>query len=111
MAAINLTPVQVTFVNEVVRPQIERIILSLDELDAFILDYDNQQTPIAGASADTLNDGPGGTTARTDAPVLTVQNITNLRTFCGNMRSQVTAAQLNALVTLAVRDVRSIRRG
>ena len=107
--AINLNEVQRAYINEVVRPMIERLIRFRYELDAFVLDADNQQTPIPNV-ADTLNDGPGGTVPRSDAPTLQGTNVTQLRNFSANMRDQINAASQNALVALAVRDVQSIIR-
>lgn len=106
---INLNPVQRAYVNEVVRPMVERIIYFRDQLDAFLLEADNQQTPIPNV-ADTLNDGADGTTPRTDAPVLQGTHVTSLRTFAANMRDQISGAALNTLVALAVRDVETIIR-
>lgn len=40
-----LNPVQVKFVNEAVRPMVERVIFFRSQLDAFVQDFDNQQTP------------------------------------------------------------------
>lgn len=107
--AINLNEVQRAYINETVRPMIERIILFRDELDAFVLEADNQQTPIPNV-ADTLNDGTGGITPRTDAPTLQGTHVTQLRNFAAGMRDQISGAALNALVALSVRDVRTITR-
>src|SRR5687768_392321 len=101
-----LSEVQVKFVNEVVRPMIERVILfrsQLDafvldkiervilfrsQLDAFVLDFDNQQTPVP-TNATVMDDNSSGTAPRTDAPQLTGAQITSLRNFCAGMRDQI----------------------
>lgn len=106
---INLNPVQRTFVNETMRPMIERIIMIRDELDSYVLEADNQQTPIPNV-ADVLNDGNDGTTPRTDAPQLQGIHATQLRNFASTMRDQISGVALNTLITLAVRDVRTINR-
>lgn len=105
--AQNLNEVQVKFVNETVRPMIEDLIAMRYRLEAFVLDFDNQQTPIV-SDAQVLNDGAGGVTNRSDAPTLTGTNITQLRTFANNMLGQLSGASLNALIALAVRDVNTI---
>jgi len=104
MATQQLTEVQRTLVNEVVRPAIEYLIGVRYRLDALVTELDNQQSPIT-ASADILGDGAGGTAARTDAPALTGTNVAQLRTFVAGMRDQISGTALNALVALSVRDV------
>jgi|GEM_PF-5946634 len=106
---INLNNVQRTYVNEVARPMIERLIKFRYELDAFVLDTDNMQNPIANI-ADVLNDAEGGTSPRADAPTLQGNQITQLRNFAANMRDQINAATLNTLVSLSVRSVQDILR-
>lgn len=107
---INLNEVQRAYINETVRPMIERIIKMRDDLDAFVIEADNQQTPIPNV-ADTLGDGPNGTAARADAPVLQGTHVTQLRNFAAGMRDQINGAALNSLVALAVRDYSTITRG
>jgi hypothetical protein len=107
--AISLNPVQRAFVNETVRPMIERLIQFRYELDAFVLDYDNQQAPIP-TLADVLNDNADGTAPRTDAPELQGSQLLQLRNFAANMRDQISGAALNALVSLAVRDVLTVMK-
>ena len=107
--SINLNEVQRRYTNEVVRPMIESLIRFRYELDAFVLEADNQQYPIANVAED-LNDGDNGTIPRSDAPVLKANNITQLRNFASGMRDQINVASLNALVALAVRDVQNIVR-
>jgi hypothetical protein len=104
-----LNPVQVQYVNAVVRPMIERLILFRSELDAFVLDYDNQQTPLPTTAA-VLDDNAAGTAPRTDAPTLTGAQVAQLRTFCAGMRDQISATALNTLVQTAVRSVEAILR-
>ena len=106
-----LNPVQVAFVREVVRPLVERIILHCNQLDAFIADYDNQQTPIPNSGSTPLDDNNDGTAPRIDAPQLTGDQIGALRTFVGNMRAAVSAGSYNALVSVSVRSVEAILRG
>lgn len=108
MAIQNLNQVQRNFVREVARPMIERLIIALDDLDSYIVSANNQQTPIVN-SADILGD-EDGVSPRVNAPTLTGTNIAQLLTFVTNMRAQVTTAQLNALVALAVRDVRALKK-
>ena len=105
-----LNSVQVKFVNEAARPMVEQLILFRSKLDAFVLDYDNQQTPLPTTAA-VLDDNSEGTAPRTDAPQITGAQAQSLRTFCANMRDQITGACLNTLVQVAVRSVESILRG
>ena len=105
-AAQTLNAVQKAFVSEAARPMIEDLIKFKARLDAFIVDFDNQETPIASTSdalADGANDLP-----RTDAPQLTGANLTTMRTICGNMSGQLSGATYNAMVRLAVRDLDTI---
>lgn len=104
-----LNQVQVTFVNEVVRPHIERLIRLSSELDAFIADYANQQTPLP-TDGTVLTDNADGTAARADAPQLTGAMVANLNTFSVNMRANISEAAYNALVAAAVRPVETILR-
>lgn len=105
--AIALNEVQRTYVNEVARPMIERLIAFRYALDAFVLDTDNQQTPIANV-ADVLNDNADGSAPRSDAPQLLGSHITSLRNFAAGMRDQISAGALNTLVQVSVRDVQTI---
>lgn len=104
-----LTQPQVKFVNDVVRPHIERLIRFTSELDAFTLDYANQQTPLPTDST-VLTDSADGSAARADAPQLTGAMVASLATFTANMRANINAASLNALVAAAVRPVEAILR-
>ena len=106
---ITLTPVQKTLVNETVRPSIEKLIAIRYYLDAFVQEMDNQQDPISTA-ADVLNDDPDSDAARSDAPNIQGNNLTQLRNFAANMRDQIDGTALNALTALAVRDVPTITR-
>lgn len=103
-----LDDVQKKFVNEACRPLIEDLIKFHSRLNSFVLDYDNQQTPIT-VDTEVLNDGTGDN-PRTDAPNLTGQRLSQLRTFSANMRDQISAATLDILIELAVRDVNTILR-
>jgi hypothetical protein len=105
----DLNPVQVAFVQEAARPTIEKLIRARSVLDAFVLDYDNMQTPIV-ADSEVLNDAPGGVTPRTDAPNLTGTNLLQLRNFAANMRDQINGVALNSLIELSVRSVEDILR-
>jgi hypothetical protein len=105
----NLNPVQRNFVNEAARPMIEEIIRMHARLQNFVADYDNQQVPIT-ADSEVLNDGDG-TSPRADAPTLTGLNLQQLRSFANNMAGQINGSTLNVLISLAVRDVDTIRRG
>ena len=107
--AINLNQVQRDYVNGVVRPMVESLIKFRYSLDAFVIDADNQQTPIPN-TADILNDNIDGLSPRSDAPNLLGSQVTQLRNFAANMRDQITGASLNTLVQLAVRDVQNIIR-
>jgi len=102
-----LNQVQVAFVQEAVRPMIEQIILFRSRLDAFVLDFDNQQTPLPTTAAVLDDDGAA---PRSDAPTLTGTQVSALRGFCANMRDQVTAGQLNTLISTAVRSMEDILR-
>lgn len=104
-----LNPVQVKFINEAVRPTIEKLILFRSQLDAFVLDFDNQQTALP-TNGTVLDDNQDGTAPRTDAPQLTGAQVSQLRTFCANMRDQISGTALNTLVALSVRPVETILR-
>lgn len=104
-----LNTVQVKFVNEAARPMIERLILFRSQLDAFVIDFDNQQTPLP-TDATVLTDNEAGTAARTDAPQLTGAQMNQLRLFCANMRDQISGTALNTLVGLSVRSIETILR-
>ena len=104
-----LNPVQVAFVNETCRPLIEKLIKARYELDAFVLDFDNQQTPLPTAATD-LDDNSNGTAPRTDAPTLQGDQMTQLRNFAANMRDQISSVALDSLVALSVRPVAAIIR-
>jgi hypothetical protein len=107
--ALNQT--QVKFVNEAIRPMVEELILFKSKLDAFVLDFDNQQTPLP-TNATVLDDNDAGTAPRIDAPQITGAQATSLRTFCFNMSAQITPASLAALVNVSARPVEHIlRRG
>ena len=109
MALQTLNEVQVAYVNEVVRPMIERLVRVYSQLDAFVLEAGNQQDAIAN-TADQLAD-EDGSTARTDAPALTGQHVAQLLTFATNMRDQINGAALNTLIALMVRDYETVIRG
>lgn len=106
---ITINEVQRQYIQEVVRPMIERLIAFRYALDAFVLDTDNQQTPIPNV-ADVINDNQSLTGPRSDAPQLNGSHITQLRNFAANMRDQITGPALNTLVSVAVRDVQRIIR-
>lgn len=108
MAVQTLTPVQISLVNDVVRPAIERIVGFHAYLDGLVLELDNQQDPIA-VGLDELGDGVGGTAPRADAPLLIGDDITSLRNFAANMRTQISGGALNQLITKMVRDVNVVR--
>lgn len=103
-----LNPVQTQFVGTS-RQMIERLIRFRSELDAYVLQYANQQTPVP-VDGTVLDDNPSGTGPRADAPQLTGTNLANLNTFCTNMRGQLSAANLDVLVRLSVRSVEAILR-
>lgn len=105
--AINLNQVQRDYVNDVARPMIERLINIRYQLDAFVLDTDNQQTAIPNI-ADVLNDGVTGLSPRNDAPTLNGNQITQLRNFAATMRDQINGPALNALIQSAVRPIQLI---
>ena len=67
MAIQTLDPVQVAFMNETIRPALEDLVRFKFRVDAFILDYDNQQHAIV-KDADDLGEGVDGTTPRGGAP-------------------------------------------
>ena len=108
MALQELNETQVAYVNETVRPMVERIVRIYSQLDAFVLESGNQQSPIAN-TADQLADS-NGTLARTDAPALTGQNVAQLATFVGNMRDQINGVALDSLIALMVRDYETVVR-
>lgn len=104
-----LNPQQVKFTNEVVRPMIEKLIRFRSELDAFVVDYANQQTPLP-TTAVNLDDNESGTAPRADAPTILGSQVVSLNTFCTNMRDQISGTALNTLVQLSVRPVENILR-
>ena len=104
-----LNPVQVKFVGEVVRPMVEKLIRFRSELDAFVLDFDNQQTPLP-TNATVLDDGADGSAPRTDAPQMTGTQATQLRTLAVGMRDQISGVTLNTLVNVSVRPIETILR-
>jgi hypothetical protein len=104
-----LNPNQVRFVNEVARPMIEKLIRFRSELDAFVMDYANQQTPLP-TNAVSLDDNADGTAPRMDAPTLQGSHVASLNTFCTNMRDTISGATLNTLIQLSVRPVETILR-
>lgn len=104
-----LNTVQVAFVNESARPMVESLIRYRSELEAFVLQFDNQQDAIP-TSAVALDDNSTGTAPRDDAPLLTGQRVSQLRTFANDMFSQIDSVALDILVSLAVRPVGNIIR-
>lgn len=88
---------------------IEKLIRFRSELDAFVVDYANQQTPLP-TTAVSLDDNTDGTAPRTDAPTIQGSHVASLNTFCTNMRDTISGPALNTLVQLAVRPVESILR-
>lgn len=104
-----LNQVQVKLVNEVVRPWIEQVIRMTSQMDAFLLDMNNQQVPLP-TTAVNLDDNADGTAPRADAPVLTGQMVENLRLFTTTMRGAVSAQALQQLVSASVRPVEQILR-
>lgn len=100
---------QVKFTNEVIRPMIEKLIRFRSELDAFVIDYANQQTPLP-TNAVSLDDNSDGSAPRTDAPTIQGTHAASLNTFCTNMRDTISGAALNTLVQLSVRPVEQIIR-
>jgi hypothetical protein len=104
-----LNPVQVKYVNEVIRPMVENLIRFRSELDAFVLDFDNQQDPLP-TDAVPLDDNADGSAPRTDAPEITGAQCTQLRNFALGMRDQITPATLNTLINVSVRPLEQILR-
>jgi hypothetical protein len=104
-----LNQVQVKFVNEAIRPMIEKLIRFRSELDALVVDFDNQQTPLP-TDGTVLTDNTDGSAPRADAPQITGAQATALRTFCAGMRDQINASAHNILVQLSVRSVEQILR-
>lgn len=108
--AQDLNEVQVAFVNEEVRVDIEKLVRIRYELSAMSLEFANQQSPITN-NTETLNDATGGTSPRTDAPTLTGQNVNQISAFANALLAQIDDTALDALVKLSVRTVSSIVRG
>lgn len=104
-----LNQVQVAFVRDVIRPMVEKLIRFRSELDAFVLDFDNQQTALP-TNATVLEDNADGLTPRADAPNITGAQATSLRNFCLGMRDQITPANLNTLINVSARSVETILR-
>ena len=107
MAIQALDPVQVAFMNETVRPTLEALVRAKFRLDAFVLDYDNQQDAIA-TTADDLGDGVDGLVPRVGAPVWTGTRLGQFRTVCGNMADALDGPTLNIMVELLVRDLANV---
>ena len=59
-------------------------------------------------NGDDLGDGAGGTAPRTDAPVLTGTLLATIRSNIGDLRGQITAGELNVLVSLLKPSLRDI---
>lgn len=104
-----LTQQQVQFVNGTCRPMIERLIRLRSELDAFVLDFANQQTPLP-TNAVNLDDNDAGTAPRADAPTLQGTHTSQLNTLCTNMRDVISGATLNTLAQLSVRPIETVLR-
>lgn len=100
---------QVAFVRTS-RQMIEYLIRVRTRLDAYVLDYDNQQVALP-TDATVLDDSADGSTPRDDAPQLTGANVQSLRNFSAGMRDQINEVALDSLVELAVRDVNTIISG
>lgn len=104
-----LNQVQVQFVREAARPMINVLILFHSKLNAFVADYDNQQTPLATTAA-VLDDNESGNGPRIDVPTIQGLQIQQLRNFCASMRDQITAVSLNSLIALSDRPLETIIR-
>ena len=90
--------------NETVRPTLEDVVRFKFRLDAFILDYDNQQNAIA-TTADDLGDGVDGTAPRVAVPVWTGTRLGQFRTLGGSMADALDGATLNVMIELMVRSL------
>ena len=108
--AQDINEVQRLFVQEAARVMIEDLIRVKAAADAFVADYDNQQTPIT-ENAEVINDAVGGAGPRLDAPNITGNDILALRNFSSNISDQISSVAEQSLIELAVRPVDSIRRG
>lgn len=102
-----LNQVQVDHVNEAVRPHMETLIRVLHELDTFVADHDALQNSADALPTDTtvMDDGPGGTAPRTDAPQLTGAQVQTLRDLSANMSAEVNAATKDILIGKMVRPL------
>ncbi len=107
MATQTLDPVQVAFMNETVRPALEALVKFKFRADAFVLDYDNQQTAIV-TDADDLGDDPSGTAPRVGAPVWTGTRLDQFRTLIGSMADTLDGPTLDVMIELMVRDLNSV---
>ena len=107
MATQTLDPVQVTFINNTVRPMLDALVRAKFRLDAFVLDYDNQQNAI-DTTADDLGDGVDGLVPRVGAPVWTGTRLAQFRTVTGAMADALDGATLNVMVELLVRDLSQV---
>ena len=76
-------------------------------VDAFVLDYDNQQNAIA-TTADDLGDGVDGLVPRVGAPVWTGTRLAQCRTLNGSMADALDGATLNVMIELMVRDLNHV---
>ena len=110
MAVQTLDPVQVAFINETVRPMLEALVKFKFRVDAFVLDYDNQQNAIA-TTADDLGDDASGTAPRVGAPTWTGTRLGQFRTLSGDMADALNGATLNVMIELMVRDLNSVIGG
>lgn len=104
-----LNQTQVKFVG-VSRQMVEKLIRFRSELDAYVLDYDNQGASALPTTAVALDDNEAGTAPRADAPAITGAQIQSLRGFALGMRDQISGATLNTLISVSVRSVEEILR-
>ncbi len=110
MAVQTLDPVQVAFINETVRPMLEALVKFKFRVDAFVLDYDNQQNAIA-TTADDLGDDPSGTAPRIGAPTWTGTRLGQFRTLSGSMADALDGTTLDVMIELMVRDLNNVIGG
>ena len=110
MAVQTLDPVQVAFINETVRPMLDALVKFKFRVDAFVLDYDNQQNAIA-TTADDLGDDPSGTAPRIGAPAWTGTRLGQFRRLGGDMADALDGVTLNVMIELMVRDLNNVIGG
>ncbi len=105
-----MNQVQIDFINNTVRPQMETIIRDLHELDTFVADYDAIQagSDAIPEDATVMNDNRTGDAPRSDAPELTGAQIKVLRDLSASMSAIIDGPTKQTLVSRMVRALATV---